>query len=349
MVTRRDVLSAFAGAGAGLLGAGSLGCRGARPATEVGMCPTISGARVRWIVPHGAGGGYDEESRLIAPFLERRLRAEIAVENLTGAGGILGARTLAGAAADGHTLGILGVSGLIVAAATGERGVPDVAAFTILGRVSRSWHVWATGRGSSIVSLEDARSAARRKPLVVALSEVGSVNFASLSVSASILGVPVSLVPGFDGSQAATLAAIRNDVDLICFNFEALRESIVAGELRPLLQVSDRQIDPHPAIAGVPIMGGATGVADGPATRALIALVSSGRVVAAPPHLPSPLADCLGRAMFDTLASDELRSAARRPLDIAASEAARADVVAASAGIPHIMPAVTAALAAVRG
>jgi hypothetical protein len=320
-------------------------------------CAGLAGQQIRWIVPHAAGGGYDAESRLIEPFLERRLGAQIVVQNMPGASGVTGARAIVSAPADGRTIGIVGAPGLLVAKLTGSSDFLDPAAFTILARVSRSWHVWATGRNSPLKSLDDALTAARKRPLVFALSEVGSVNFLSAGVTASVLQIPVTMVPGFQGSQASALAAVRGDVDLVSFDFEAMRTFIESGELRPLLQVSDRPVESHDSLNGVPVLGGPEGwVAthasdDGamPSTRALIEVVSAGRIIVAPPTLDVNLASCLDRALNETLLSAELKASARRGMDVATGEQARADIAAASRDVPLLQQPLKDALGAIRG
>lgn len=347
-MTRREALSGLGVVGAvGLLGGAS--CARDTASKSASGCESLNATRIRWIVPHSPGGGYDAESRMLEPFLERRLGVEIAVENMAGAGGLIGARALAAAPRDGSSLGILGMPGLLVASAIGEAGALDPRAFTILGRISRSWHVWATGRTSRIHTLDQAIASARKKPLVAGISEVGSVNFTSLTVSASILDVPITLVAGFDGSRAAALAAARGDVDLVCFDFEAIRNPLESGELRAILQVSDRVTDPHPSLAGVPKLGGPGGVASGTMTDALIELIASGRVVAAPPAMEPALAACLSNAVHETLRSPELGAVARRPLDVATGADALRDVRAASRDLAALLDPVRRALKTVRG
>jgi tripartite-type tricarboxylate transporter receptor subunit TctC len=297
-------------------------------------------------VPHPAGGGYDAESRLIEPFLERRLNAEVVIENMPGASGIVGARAIASAPPDGRTVGIVGAPGLLVATLTGAPGSPDLSAFPVLGRVSRSWHVWATGRDSSLKSLDDALAAARKKPLVFGLSEVTGVNFVSAGVTASLLGAAVTMVPGFEGSQAAALAAVRGDVDLVSFDFEAIRGLIASGELRPLLQIGERPVDSHASLANVPVLSALA--RDQPTTTALIEVISAGRLVVAPPGMDATLASCLDRALNETLMSAELRAAATRALDVATGEEARAGVVAATRDLQLLKAPLQHALAAVR-
>ena len=79
---RADSCSSALGGAAAAVAVG----RWVRPHTPVatGRCGELAGRQIRWIVPNAPGGGYDAESRLIEPFLERQIGAEIVVENRTG-------------------------------------------------------------------------------------------------------------------------------------------------------------------------------------------------------------------------------------------------------------------------
>ena len=358
-MTRREALRAAACAGVAML---SASCRRDRPQVT-GACPPLAGRRLRWIVPNSAGGGYDTESRLLQPLVERALGAEIVVENQPGAGGIVGARAIVRARPDGATLGIIGVPGLLVASLMGASGAPHPARdFTILGRIGRSWHVWATGLRSGLTSLDDARATARSRPLVCALNETGSASFVSVTVAAALLGAPVEFVSGFAGTRSACLAGVRGDVDLVCYNFETIRGLVAAGDLRPLLQVSSSAIAGAAMLDGVPVLGGHAGYAariaretggdPGLAARAadgLADVIGGGRLLVAPPGLAPPLAACLERAFDEVLSSPELRTATRRAIDPAPAATARAEVARAAAIAPALLPDVQAALSRLRG
>jgi tripartite-type tricarboxylate transporter receptor subunit TctC len=56
------------------------------------------------IVPYAAGGGVDVVARVIAQPLSERLGQKIIVENVTGAGGVIGTQRVARAQPDGYTL-----------------------------------------------------------------------------------------------------------------------------------------------------------------------------------------------------------------------------------------------------
>ena len=56
------------------------------------------------IVPYAAGGGVDAVARVIADALGARLGQKIIIENVTGAGGVIGTQRVARAQPDGYTL-----------------------------------------------------------------------------------------------------------------------------------------------------------------------------------------------------------------------------------------------------
>jgi tripartite-type tricarboxylate transporter receptor subunit TctC len=59
---------------------------------------------VTLIVPYAAGGGVDAVARVIAESLSERLGHRFVIENVTGAGGVIGTQRAARAQADGYTL-----------------------------------------------------------------------------------------------------------------------------------------------------------------------------------------------------------------------------------------------------
>jgi tripartite-type tricarboxylate transporter receptor subunit TctC len=356
-IGRREWLAAVAA-----VGAAATGCARA-PDVAARRCPSLAGGRLRWVVPNAPGGGYDTESRLLKPLLEAALGVAIRIDNLPGAGGLIGARVIAGAPPDGRTLGIIGVPGLLVASLLGQVQAPDPArAFTVLGRISRSWHVWATGRQSGLHVMGDLTALSRRRAVVCGINEVGSANFVSVAASAALLEMPVEFVSGFAGNRSVSLAAMRGDVDVVCFNYETIRDLIAAGDLRPLLQVSSAPIAADAALAGVPVLGGPTGWAAQEARArgedherawhqadGLARLMGAGRIVVAPANLPAPVGHCLRDVAASVLTGEALHRTTRRQLDPAPADAAYADVVSAAEVARPLVPIIDDALARIRG
>jgi tripartite-type tricarboxylate transporter receptor subunit TctC len=64
---------------------------------------------VTMIVPWGAGGGTDAVARMIASLMEKDLGQPVNVVNRTGGSGVVGHSAIAGAPADGYTIGMITV------------------------------------------------------------------------------------------------------------------------------------------------------------------------------------------------------------------------------------------------
>jgi hypothetical protein len=352
---------------AGAVGIGA--CRAERPqptdedpSSGAEPCPGFEGKTVRWIVPNAPGGGFDSEARLIEPFLARRLGAQVLVDNVPGAAGIVGARTVKTAVPDGLTIGSLGVPGLLAAALTGETDAPDPSRdFAVLGRVSRSWHVWAVGASSPIRTLDELIARAETKPITFAISEVSSASFVSITISGALLGAPVEVVPGFGGTREASLAAVRGDVDCVCFNFDTIVDLIDANELRPILQVSATAVAEHSSLDAAALLGGVEGQAaryarsrgEEPAQAREMAdilteFMSAGRVIVAPRGLEASVQECLQSRLFEALSDPRLADAARSSLDVASADVATASVRAAADRSVALVPIIRSAIRKVR-
>ena len=307
-------------------------------------CQVVRNKKLRWIVPYSPGGGFDVYSRLIAPQLATKISATISVENVPGAGGMLGARRIQRAQPDGRTLGLINAPGLLTAALAGVAQAPNpLEDFSILGRVVRSRTVWVVKTGSDLKHMDDVFRVAAQKPILCAISEVGSTNFVGVAVTSSILEVPVDYLAGFPGTRQSTLALIRGEVDFVALTFESALDRIESGDLKVILQISEKPISSHPSLQGVPILGGPAGLAARRAqrkgqppknvikqARALESLIGAGRLIVAPPGLPKDIFKCLEEGLHATLTDAQFqRQAAKvqRSIDVARAEEARTVLV----------------------
>ena len=68
------------------------------------LSQTYPSRAITLIVPYAAGGSVDAVARIIAPGLTERLGQNVVIENVAGAGGIVGTQRVARATADGYTL-----------------------------------------------------------------------------------------------------------------------------------------------------------------------------------------------------------------------------------------------------
>jgi tripartite-type tricarboxylate transporter receptor subunit TctC len=328
-------------------------------------CCSLSGKSLTWIVPHAPGGGYDTYCRLIEPYLEHALSAHIIVKNYPGAGGLVGAQYILNAAPDGRTIGIINGAGLLAASIAGQENAPNPSEdFTILCRIARSRHVWATGKDSPFRTIEDVFAAGRERPIVFGTRDVGSLSFFNMSLTSHLLGLNIEIVPGYLSSSAGVLAAIRGEVDLVAYNFDSIRSHFERGDIRPLLQIADDRISSHPALDDVALLGGPDGVAVGRANlnrrdtttvlsdiTTLVEFIGAGRLIVAPPGMNGELSDCLEKHLTTILTDLEFQKMAGKAkltLDIAAGDETRRQLLTVSKDLEQFLPVMKETIRKVR-
>lgn len=327
-------------------------------------CATLKGKTLRWIVPNSPGGGYDTYSRLMQPFLAEELEATIVVENQPAAGGLVAAAAIRDAAPDGKTIGLINAAGLLAAQLDGSTLNPATD-FTVVARVLRNRIVLLIGRESGIDSLDGLLRIAARRPIVIGVRDAGSASIVAVPIVAELLGMEYALVTGYVGNSSRILAVVRGEVDLLVQNLDSTRQFIDDGTVRPVLQVTGALADDEPGardpiLAGVPVLGGASGIAQQralatgrPVAQALkradslAALVDAGRLVVAPAALPDALRRCLDEAVGTVLRSPGLKAAADRAklsIEPTGGTEALGDVRAAAQALAEFAPLVRATM-----
>lgn len=277
---------------------------------------------VRWIVPYSPGGGFDTYSRLVEPYFEKEIGAEVVIRNVTGAGGINGFRELYRATPDGKTVGILFGSGVIVSHLIDKMDV-TLSDYSLLGRIAPEQPVWVLGKDSSFKDIYHVVES--DKPIVGVTTGAGSASFFDEVVSAELIGVykKFNAVTGFKGSRQATMAIIRNEADLGDYNYSSVRDRIDSGDLRPIMAVTQQPVGTdNPNMKGVPTIfevlekiGRKDRTED---ARSLTSINDVARVIAAPPGVEPKTLQCLSDGLFAAMTSDGFKEAAKkakRPID----------------------------------
>lgn len=85
---------------------------------------------IKLVVPFSPGGSADTLGRLIAKHLSEAFRQTVVVDNKAGAGGLIGAQTVAKAAPDGYTLIISGLASHVIAPVDAQSGFDPMKDFT---------------------------------------------------------------------------------------------------------------------------------------------------------------------------------------------------------------------------
>ncbi len=315
-ISRRIFLKGLGGAA---LGTTFLGPLASKALAAKGCYP--SGTIVRWIVPYSPGGGYNVYSRILEPFAEDQIGAEIVVENHPGAGGGIGMTKIFKSKPNGRTLGILNAGGIIMAGIGGEVDF-TVDQYTILGRIVDTRQVICIGKPSynkGIRTIEDVLNA--KKPLIWGATGPSSNGFFGAAVLSHILGIKSKFLSGYKGSTETVLGAIKGEVDLIEFTFSSVTSSVEAGDIIPIAlvgpKVPDHPIFKEKKIPSVMEVAKMVG-ADPDDALGAAQVTAAGRVLAGPPGISADRTKCIGAGLYRAMTSSGFKAiakGARRPID----------------------------------
>ena len=187
------------------------------------------------IVPYAAGGSVDAVARWVAPELSKRLGYTVVIDNVAGAGGVIGTERAARAAADGHTLLLSVESAMVIAKLVSPSvvkydGLKDFAPVSLL---SSSPLVLVGRPGLPANNLDELLKLMRKEP--------GKLNYATSGIGTSLhvagemfnqLGkVQMVHVPYKIGSQIVT-DLMGNQMDLAMLPLTLTSEQIKAGRIK---------------------------------------------------------------------------------------------------------------------
>jgi len=231
---------------AGLL-AGSM----AMLAMPVAAADAFPSREVTLIVPWAAGGGSDAIARALAPGLEEALGKQVVVQNVPGAGGVVGWKQLGASEADGHTISIVTSSILVTKHLNASEGV-DFRDFAMVAHVADSPLVLLANPSGSYKTLEDLLSDARKTPGQVRMATAGvgtmwHIGGLGLGVAS---GDEFTFIP-FKGGNEAMPAIMGGVVEGGAGTLTEAASFITSGKLAALAVFSDER---NPLIPDVPTL-----------------------------------------------------------------------------------------------
>ena len=268
----------------------------APPATAEGAWPAHA---ITLIVPYSAGGNVDVMARWIGPELSTRLGQPVIIENVSGAGGVIGTEKAVRARPDGYTL-LLSVESTVVIAkmvtpsTVRYDGLADLVPVTLLG----SQPLALVGKPAMQPKTTEALYAELK-------SAPGKYSYASSGVGTSLHlggellkqqgGVDVVHVPYRTGVQIISDLS-GNQLDLAVLPLSMVMQQARAGKLRVYGVMSDKPSAAMPEalpLASVPAWRGAN--------------VSVWQGIFAPRGTPPQIVEQLNAALVQVLANPGVR------------------------------------------
>lgn len=247
---------------------------------------------ITFVVPYGAGGGFDTIVRTFAPALEEALDATVVPENIKGASGTRGGQAVARANPDGYTIGIYNIPGLTVAETLDRDLGFSLQEVSWIANLAASKYGIAVKGDSPIQSVQDLCDLGRP----IKLSDTGKDSTSSITavIAFQIIGCDIVNVTGYGGSNDTMIAVMRGEVDATLKPITSLAKYTETGDLRMIVTLTD-----EPALDGVPTTTD-LGYPE-------LAKFGLNRVVGGPPGLPAETVETLAAGFKTAIESDAIQ------------------------------------------
>jgi tripartite-type tricarboxylate transporter receptor subunit TctC len=252
---------------------------------------------IHLIVPAAPGGPTDLQARFVSQFLAR-LGQPTVVENRAGAGGAIGARSVASAIPDGYTLLVGNTSVLAVwPAVSASAGYDPAKNFSPVAKLSESYQVLVVPASSPYKTVREVVAFAKANPgkLNIAHSGAGGLPHLSVELFKARSGIDLVGVPYKSGGDSVT-AVLAGQVDMTIESITILLPHIREGKLRALAVTSRART---PLAPDLPTMIEA-GVADYE--------VTTFNGVMAPAATPADIVAKLNAALNEGMQAPEMQS-----------------------------------------
>lgn len=252
---------------------------------------------VRVIIPYTAGGVAENIMRLLAVSMEQRLGQKLVFEAKPGAAGNIGTQEVARSAPDGYTLLVAATNNFAINQFVIRMPFDPVTAFAPVAKVSEVPLVLFSNPEVPARTMREFIDYARTHPgkANYGVPGLGTVNHLMMERLKQTTGVEITRVP-YKGSPDATLALIKNDIQLFPIGLAAVGGHYREGRLTALAVATEKRV---PMLPDVPTMAesGFSGF-----------VASNWWGMAAPAGTPEEVLDTLAAAVVEAHQTEAVRT-----------------------------------------
>jgi tripartite-type tricarboxylate transporter receptor subunit TctC len=251
---------------------------------------------IRVIIPYTAGGVAENIMRLLAVSMEQRLGQKLVLEAKPGAAGNIGTQEVARAAPDGYTLLVAATNNFAINQFVIRMQIDPVAALAPIAKAAEVPLVLFSNPEVPARTLREFLDYARANPgkANYGIPSLGTVNHLMMERLKQTSGVEITRVP-FRGSPEATLALLKNDIQLFPIGLAAVGGHYREGRLTALAVATERRVPMLPAVPTMAESGFPGFVA------------SNWWGIAAPAGTPENVLDTLARAVAEAQMTDTVK------------------------------------------
>jgi tripartite-type tricarboxylate transporter receptor subunit TctC len=272
----------------------------------VALCAPLVAAAQGWpaarpitlIVPFTPGGNVDFAGRVLATRLQEKLKQSVIVENVAGAGGIVGAQRAIQAAPDGYTLLVgvdspISIARFVTPSAVRYDSLRDLAP---IGMLNAAPMIIVARPGLSADSVADLLKLARAQPgkLSYGTSGVGTVLHLAMERVKTLAGIDILHVP-YKGGAPIVTDLIGNQVDLAMLVTVATLPQVKSGKIKAIAVTTPQRVPQAPEIPAL---------AESAEFKGFDMVAWTG--LFAPAKTPAPIVERLNRELNDALGSPDV-------------------------------------------
>jgi tripartite-type tricarboxylate transporter receptor subunit TctC len=214
---------------------------------------------VKWVVPFPPGGAMDSIARTLGESMGRQLNTSFIVENRAGAGGNIGAATVARSKPDGYTILIVANGMAVNPALYADLNYDPIKDFAPISLLAVVPNVLVTNPArTGATSVQDVIGKAKAQPnhYTYASAGVGTSIHLAGELFVSMTGVEMLHVP-YKGSGPAVADLLGGQVDYMFDSITSAKPHIATGKLRALAVTTTKRSAALPDVptlqeAGVP-------------------------------------------------------------------------------------------------
>lgn len=210
---------------------------------------------VKIIVPVSAGGSTDRLARLIAEKLSVMWKQPVIVENMTGAGGSIGAAYVAKSKPDGYTL-LLHSDAVVLNLALLSKSPYSLSDLTGVVKIAANPQILVVRPSLGINTLKEYSELIKSKPgvITVGLPTNGGIGHISHEMLRKALKLDVNYIP-YPGGGPAALAVMGDHVDATMITTAAVTEFIKAKKLIPIAVTTSYRSSALPDVPTIAELG----------------------------------------------------------------------------------------------
>jgi tripartite-type tricarboxylate transporter receptor subunit TctC len=249
------------------------------------------------VVAYPPGGSTDLNGRTLGAELSRKLGVPVIIDNVGGAGGVIGAQKVANAAPDGYTL-LVGASNEIAITRLVSSAVKyDLKDFTPIGLIATQPMVLVASQKSGVKTVDQFMSLVRQNP--------GKYSFGSSGVGTALHlagemvkqqgGLFMTHIP-YRGVAPLANDLLGNNIDFGVFVLSSGLPYIRSGKV---VALGTTEVRRSPMTADIPAL------AETPRLKGLD--INIWFALMGPAHQPEPVVAKLKKALNDSLQTTELR------------------------------------------